>query len=217
MSILLEARIFFFACDFLWCAVSLYHYLDEEIATEDIGSLYLKWATPHSNIADWSGEKRLLPLPTEQTLKDEKDELFSLADTLGDLLIIHWGNAIKNAAINMNQKFSEISESIWLYYYYCSFMRQILSEFERVLQEPNSSSMYYEVYQQDISLFNDMAKALENERPFLDKRTSVSDATVQTIWDDIDNHVAKLGEEWRQAVHSAARDLELPDSFKNAA
>lgn len=215
MSIPLEVRIFFFACDFLWCVLSLYHYLDEEIATEDIGSLYLKWAAPHSDLAEWAGEERIFSIHSEQITKNEKDKLSSLSDTFGDSLIIYWGNAIKNVAIDMNQKYPEINESLWLYYHYCSFLHQVLTEFDEVLQNLASSPIYYEHYRQDISLFNDMAKALENERPFLDS-TNVSEATVQVIWDEIDAYVVKLGAEWRQAVHSAARDLKLPDHFENA-
>lgn len=213
----LAARLYYFACIFLYDVLVLANYLDEEVAKESISHSTTKWRGPFDNLIDWALEERFFPMYHEKLASSEEDVLFSKEEALGDLLTFYFAKELNDIAIQTHQKYPSVSESIWLYYYYCGFLRQALTEFEQALQEPGSAPIYYERYRQGLSLFNEMAKALESERPFLDTKTDASKAIVQAVWSDIDNFVAKLGAEWRQAVHAAARDLELPDSFKNEA
>jgi hypothetical protein len=146
--------------------------------------------------------------------KDEKDLLLSTADNVGDLLSLRWENALNAVAIEMHGKYPDVSESMWLYYYYCGFLRQTLTEFDRVLQESDSLRTYYEHYRERIGLFNEMATALERERPFLDAQADVTEAVIKAVGAEIDIHSSRLGAEWRQAVQSAARDLRLTNFSK---
>jgi hypothetical protein len=207
-----EARIYFFACNILWDVLSLFHYLDEEVATENIGALYLeKWSAPFAKLTNWALEERWFPIDKERIPRAEKDLLLSTADDLGDLLALHWSNELNTAAIAAHERRPGASESMWLYYYYCGFLRQVLTEFDRVLQERCSSTAYYEHYREHVGLFGDMAAALEPERPFLGATADVSEATLKTVWGEIDASASELGAGWRQAVYSAAHDLKLPD------
>jgi hypothetical protein len=207
----LAGRIYFFACDFLWDVLSMFHYLDEEVSTEDIGPLDLKWRTPFANLANWALEERWFPINNEELARSEKDLLLSAADTLGDLATFRWGSELNVIAKETHKKYPSMSESMWLYYYYCGFLRQTMVDFDRVLQELDSSTTYYAHYQEHIGLFSDMAAALERERPFLDKQTDMSKEIVEAVGGDIDAWASRLGTEWRQAVHSAAQYRKLPD------
>jgi hypothetical protein len=213
----LEARTYFFACNFLWDVLSLFHYLNEDIAKERIDSPYLfKWGKPFENLAHWALEERWFPINSDKLAKSEEDMLLSAADTLGDLVTFRWGSELNVIAEGTHKRYPSMSESMWLYYYYCGFLRQTMVDFERVLQEPGSSMMYYEHYQKHIGLFRDMAAALEREHPFLDTQTDISADIVEAVLGDIDAQAQKLGAEWRQAVHSAAHDLKLPDFGEEA-
>lgn len=212
----LEARIYFFACSFLWDLLSFFHYLDEEIAEGQIRELYLKWSGPFEDLAHWALEEKFFPIEEGKITRNEEDLLLSTAETFLDTPIVLWSNGLNTEAVEMHKKYTNVSKPLWIYYYYCRFLKQVLSEFDGVLQELGNSSIYYGHYQQDISLFTDMAKALEKERPFLNT-ADVSEATRRAIWGEIDAYAAKLGAEWRQLVLSAARDLKLPDFNENAA
>jgi hypothetical protein len=205
----LEARVYFFACNFLWDALSLFHYLDEEIAEENIGLLYLeKWSEPFADLINWALEGRFYPFEQEQLSRGEKDLWLAEADTFGESLAIHFGNALSKAATDGSRKHTILSESMWLYHCYCKFIQQVLTEFGQILQQYSSSSRYYEYYNEHTTLFQEMAAAMERERPFLD---NVDEATIQAVWEEIETTAARLGTEWRQAVLEAARHQRLPD------
>jgi len=57
----LEGRIYFFACNMLWDVLSLFHYLDEDVAKQRIGPLHLTWSTQFADLANWALEERYLP------------------------------------------------------------------------------------------------------------------------------------------------------------
>jgi hypothetical protein len=212
-----KGRIYFFVCNNLWDVLSLFHYLNEEVATESLGSFYLeKWGAPYEDLAHWALEERWFPIDREKVPREEKDLLLSTADQLGDLLASHWSDKLKIAALEARKRYPSVSESMWLYYLYCGFLRQVLREFDRVLREQGSSTAYCERYQEHIGLFDDLVAALEQERPFLDTQTDVSNSFKESAWGDLDAHASNLGAEWRQAVHSVARDLELPTFSGNS-
>lgn len=208
----LEARVYFFACNFLWDALSLFHYLDEEVAKENIGLLYLeKWSAPFANLINWALEGRFYPFEQEQLSRDEKDLLLAQADTFGESLAIHFGNTLSKATMEGYRQHGTLSESMWLYHCYCQFIQQILTEFEDILRQYSSSSRYYEYYNEHMTLFQEMATAMERERPFLDKPGNVDEATIQAVREEIEAIAARLSTEWRQAVLEAAHHQRLPD------
>ncbi len=209
-----DAQLYYIACEFLWSSITLFHYLSEEVATENIGKLQLKWSGAHEDLASWALEERFFAIESEVITKNEQEKLLSTTETLGDTLVFRWGDALNTFAGSMLQKSSYTSKSKWLYFSYCRFLKQVLVEFNRVIQEMEEmggSPAYYEHYQESIELFNDMAAAMERERPFLDNQNGVDEDTKQAVWAEMDAFAAKLGTEWRQAVLSAARNLKLPD------
>lgn len=207
----IEARICFFACNFLWDALSLFHVVNEEIAKDRIDEPYLnKWGKSFENLAHWSLEERWIPVAQGEIAYSEKD-LLAETDKFGEFLMFWWDNALNNVAIEMYRKCTSLNESMWLYHYYCRFLQQVLVEFDQVLKELGFSSVYYQRYQNSISLFQDMAAAMELERPFLNNPGGIDKTVIQEIWAEMDAFAAKLGAEWRQAVLEAARHLRLPE------
>ncbi len=103
-----------------------------------------------------------------------------------------------------------LSEPVWVYYCYCRFLWQVLQKFDRIMQDLGSSSVYYQRYQESIGLFQDMAAAMEQERPNSNDTGDIDEGTVQIIWAEIDAFAARLGAEWHQAVLEAARHQQLP-------
>ncbi len=201
-----------FSCDFLWFILSLFLYLDEEIAKEDdIGRLGLKWNKLSEDLAQWAIEEGYFPLKNDSITEEDKKTLSLIGGELGNSLMFHFADTLHSIAIDSYVKNPLFGESIWLYYYYCRFLWQVLREFDQIMQESGHSSVYYKRYQESTGLFQDMAAAMEHERPFLDNQEGIDEDTVHSIWAEIDNFAIKLGNEWRQTVLEAAHNQKLPD------
>jgi len=212
----ITARIYYFACYFLWDALSMFYYLDEDIAKDRIGQFYWRWSDPFEKLTNWALEERYYPEERENIVINQGDIPFTEGDKLSDSLTLYFGDVLSFVATDAHQKHSTISESLWLYYYYCGFLRQVLTEFDRVLQEQDNSAAYYEHYQEHIRLFNDMAIAMEHELFLLDSLKDDSAVVPKAVRDEVNAYAGKMGAEWRQAVLSAARHLELPDFDEKA-
>ena len=210
---LFEVRLYYFACNFLWCLLSLDHYFREEIITEaDAYRFYLErselWDEQYNKLADWTLTELSFLVENKQIRGDEKEMLDSTAAELGDSLIFHWSSFLQMATSNMQKNYPSVDKPTWLYYCYCAFLRQVLTEFDRVLVE--HSATYYRRYREYRDLFKEMETILDNERPFTGMALSVNGGMMETLRKGVDTYATRLGKEWRQAVESAARNLKLP-------
>jgi hypothetical protein len=199
-----------FSYRFLWCVLSLFHYLDEDVAKENLGRSHLKWSRPFNDLAGWATDEWYYLLDSRGIDHDSINRFDLVGGKLGDSLTYHFAGALTAVAADTHAETPALSDSMWLYYFYCRFIWRVLKEFDRVLQELGDSSAHYGRYQDSIGLFQNMHKAMELERPFLDS-CEVSDATKNAVWDKIDAHAEKLGLEWREAVRHAACYFEIPD------
>jgi hypothetical protein len=212
----LEARLYFFACTFMWCNLSLFHFLDEKVnADELISRFFLRWNSPFENLANWLGSARLFPLRSEKITGSEKELLFSTADEFGDQLVFRIGGALVTEATVMHRNHPLLNESVWLYCYYCRFLQHTLTDFERILHDLLSSTIFYEHYSEHADLFEDMAAAMDRERTIMDSTFTV-DSTRNAVWVDINTFTQKLSAEWQHIVLSAAHHLSLPNFDEEA-
>jgi hypothetical protein len=208
----LKARVYFFACSLLWDVLSLFHYLDEKVASQGTSlRRSVKWTKPFADLANWALEELWLPVDRENVPASERDLLFSTADAVGDLLISRWGDELGACASKAHEEHPDVSQSRWLSYYYRRFLWRVLAVLDRVLQEPDVPIEYYQHYRESAELFENLALALENEWLCSDTEANVSPASAETVREKLDACALRLSAEWRQAVCSAARELKLPD------
>jgi hypothetical protein len=192
-------------------SLSLSLYLNEKDVKGNIGLLSIKWSKQSDLLAHWTIKEGYFVLDRVQISQVDRNGTISIAGELGDLLMLHLADALSKSASSLYATKMILDESVWLYYYYCQFLWQVLEEFDQIMQELGVSSIYYQRYQASLDLFHDMATVMEQERPFLDKPDNVDEATMQAVWEEIDITAARLGAEWRHAVLEAARNQQLPD------
>ena len=208
---------FCFSCNFLWSGLSLFHYLDERVATESINALQLKWNDLAEELAEWLVEEWYYPLDNEKIDQEHRHELFETTQELADAIIVYFATALGRLAAKKCQENPNLSKSEWLYYCYCLFLQHILSEFNRILQAQDDLSDYYQHYRKSVKLFDDLVIVLEQERPFGDRDTNINSINRQSLWAELDELTSKLGAQWRQAVLYASRNKILPDFIDNSA
>lgn len=207
----LEARIQFFACNFLWDVLAMFTYLNEDMIDYriDAGG-YPKWNEQHESLLHWCLEERYCLIDQSEITNDEKERLFRIADEMSETIVFRWGVALDSVANKMYMNFPIMNRARWLYYNYCLFLRKTLMEFERVLLE-YSSPIYYEHYRMNYSSFEVLISILGNEYRLINNYNTSSVEISEKARDRMDFVATKLASEWRQAVIATARDLTLPN------
>jgi hypothetical protein len=205
-----------FSYHFVWFVLSFYHYLVEKISEEDIGKYYLKWSTPFENLANWAMDEWRFVLESNKVSQEDILSLSSFSLGLDDSLAHYFEYLLKNQAAFLYTRNQVLSVPVWSYYHYCYFVKQVIKEFDQIMREMGTSSVYYQRYQESFKLFQDMGAAMEQERPFLDNPENVDENTMHSIWAEIDKFSVGLGGEWRKAVLEAAVNQRLPDFINDS-
>lgn len=200
-----NARIYYFACELLWCALSLYQYLVEVVASPEIGPLFSRLSTQMENIAGWALQERHSPIENEKPQPGEEEALFSAAGKLRDPLTMGWSDELQAAARAAHQRFPLIGETTWLHYYYCAFLPQVLKEFDQLVQRLDSPNQFYQRYRKNITLFDNVREACQKEHPSVDKVDVVSQEALSELLTEMEAFAVRLGAQWRQTVISAAQ------------
>jgi len=208
----LPMLIYYFSCRFLWVTLSLFLYLDEEVAQGTISILGLQWSKFSEDLAHWVTTEWHYVMSSAEISQEEKDSMSLIAGKLGDLLLFHFADVLGEIAADSHARKPILSEAEWLYYYYCSFLSQVLDAFDLLIRELNDS--YYRRYQESITLFQDMA-VIKKERPSLQQLSEVNVAIVKSVWVEIDAVALELATKWHQAVLEVARNQKLPNFVEN--
>lgn len=198
---LINERVYFFACDSLWCVLTL---LTEEIGTQASAPYDVKWSDHYDNITNWAFQEKDF---VEDRLLEKKDIVFlDLTEVLGDSMLGKWYESIFEAANLAHRAYSLISKSLWLYYYYSQFLKEVLIEFEQVVQQ--YAKPYNKRYEDNKTIFIELQKILENELPSFNNAKMFVDKTLsESLLGDLNSFARQLGMEWRVAVLSGVRDM----------
>jgi hypothetical protein len=145
-----------FSYHFLWVSLSLSLYLNEKDVKGNIGLLSIKWSKQSDLLAHWTIKEWYFVLDRAQISQVDRNVTISVAGELGDLLMLHLADALSKSASSLYATKMILDESVWLYYYYCQFLWQVLQEFNRIMQELGTSSIYCQRYQESIDLFHEM-------------------------------------------------------------
>lgn len=195
----INERVYFFACDSLWCVLTL---LTEEIGTQASDPYQVKWSDHYSKITDWAFQEK--DFVRDSLLEQKNVEFLDRSETLGDSMLAKWHNSILEAANHTYKTSSLINKPLWSYYYYSQFLKEVLTRFEQVVQQ--YAKPYYKRYEDNKALFDDLQKILEHELPS-NIEVSVDKTLSESLLGDLNSFVCQLGIEWRDAVLSGVRDM----------
>jgi hypothetical protein len=199
----IEGRIYYLICDYTWTVLSLFNYLMEHTNASEILQPSTRWADAHADLANWISTERFLPIDIENVPKVDADYIYSLTDATTDRLILHWHNNLWFVARNLHQRHQNVSEVMWLYYYYYRLTSKTLAEFANILANDSvSQTIFYERYQQNIEAFQRLTDLLENER--IELQNSVGSELKIAALSAIEEYASNFVASWKEAVYSAA-------------
>jgi hypothetical protein len=184
-------RTYYLACISLWCFLTL--------RTEEIGSweslpFYRKWDEHYSEITNWAFQEQ--DYVRDKLLESEKIDFTHVAEELCNSLVVTSLNTLREAAKCAHKTYLKFSEDLWLYYYYAQSLKEVLTEFEKLIKA--EAKPYDERYEDNQGLFNDLHKILEQEYPSLD---------IESIVTDLDFFAFQLGKGWHEAVLATVQNI----------
>ncbi len=195
---------YYFACDFLWCVLAL---ATEEVLNPETNVRFRQgWMIFHTKLADWALQERFDLFNHKKIPMKHQQELLSLADTASEVLMSRWLEKLHVAARNFCIQFPSLSEPKWLYYCYCRFLKQVLVQFEHILQGLDMSSPYYGLYKESAAIVKDLSGSLEREQPAHEPELSIEDTALIKLKVDMDIFATQLSADWGEAVILAAHD-----------
>lgn len=201
-----DVYFYYFAYSFMWDVFSVFHYMFDDEATEEVKQKYAVWSMRHSHLANWIADERDFVVDSQEIPESKKEELYSSTESTGDTLITHWGDTLRAAAIEAHKAYPDIERMLWLYYYYCRWLCRTLSVFDQLVSESTSStSQCFARYQQNRELFTHLATAVVNERPFLGLSHDEQTRREAVLPHAIDSQAMSLVVEWHETIIEAVR------------
>jgi hypothetical protein len=195
----LQGRIFYFACDYLWNAVSVFNYLMDDLHAPDIAKASTKWADAHSRVGNWLSEEKFFSIDAENIPSTQADDIYRLSETSGDTLINEWANVLWSITRDCHEIDTSIEETMWLYYGYCKWLSKAIDEFSNILTNQDMhQTVFYQHYNENATIFQELAQLLSNEQLPIALR-SEAEAILET-------RVGQLAVSWREAVYAAANN-----------
>lgn len=199
-----EARVYYFACAFLWDILAFAH---DRITIPQADGSYNKWAKHHAALLSWLLEQQEFVVEHEQIPKETANSLLRLSEEFSGKLHARWYQILYDTAEAKHNEIAGLSSSLLLYYLYSYFLYRVLLEFESIMGQLISRGSYTDEYIPAQGLIQAFARLLEMQ--FL---AQVDGKPGTDILAHIGERLAsQLNHEYRQAVITAAQEFQLPD------
>src|SRR6266508_993533 len=184
MSMSLEARLYYFACNLLWSTLSSIEYLMEQVNSTEARPQINKWYDIEEELADWSLKESIFAVNSEKLTKTNAEILHAAERNHSDPLFAKWINILISAANSAHAIYPTISETMWLYYYYCRWILYILSEFDRLLHDSEvATTEFHRRYQENIKLFDNLTDLLRFELSSIYAHRDANQAVIEVLAD----------------------------------
>src|SRR5579871_1607798 len=198
-----EGRIYYFSCVYLWSAVSVFNYLTDDLHAPDIAQASTTWARAHGHLGNWLSEERFFPIDLENPTNADIEQLYGIDEASSDALISQWGGELWSSARVLHKMNANLSETMALYYCYCSWLSKTLTEFQSILDSPAmGQTVFHTHYRERLAALQGLATLLNGERPATENavncEVSLESSSV------LEMRVGELAVSWREAVYSAA-------------
>ena len=209
MSMSLEARLYYFACNLLWSTLSSIEYLMEQVNSTEARPQINKWYDIEEELADWSLKESIFAVNSEKLTKTDAEILHAAERNHSDPLFTKWTKVLLSAASSAHAIYPTISDTMWLYYYYCRWISYVLSEFDRLLQESElTATKFHHRYQENIQLFKNLTDLLRFELSSIYAHRDANQAVIEVLA-DLETNTMQLSVEWREAILEAATNFKL--------
>jgi hypothetical protein len=196
-----EGLIYFYACDTLWCALSLFEYFLESENLGTVSSKY-QWTDSHNVLANWVADERFAPIDNGDLSNDEAQKLYAQSDERCDALIYKWSEQFRLLASETYAIYSEIDQTAYLYYYYCRWLLEILNQYSQVLENiKEATTTFYKRYQENLEKFTTLIDLLEKDQTVQAAQEQLRKTNL-TSFNEIDLKLMQLASTWREALDS---------------
>jgi hypothetical protein len=215
MSLSLEIRYYYFACSFLrqiFVALDMMY----ESGSTDYQIYQQRWDAEHDVLAGWLMSQAFAILDSIATSEGLSETLYDAGYHHVRPFLRRWSDTLLLQAHTFHVTYAPISESMWLYYQYCAWLRHTVNVFDQMMHAPVlHGTTAFQRYQTQALHFIAFAQRLQQEQPTVSAVPWSKRTRVTTLLADLERQAVAFAEEWRIAVMEAAEQLDL-DAFRDA-
>lgn len=182
-----EGKRYFWACSYMWAALSVFHYLFDEVMTPDLLTLSSSWSNERDTLVNWLQDEITFILDHEKVETTSSKHLVTLADCSGDALIFKLAASIGQSAGELHKSHPDIELNAINYLLYVEWLKRVLLKFDGLIHASSlAENLYYQRYVANdlISMLCSLLNPLESKHELPQMNTVTFVEALSQEWEN---------------------------------